>query len=161
MIDALTDALEWFGDHPAVMWWSGAVSATMFFGTLLVVPVLLVKMPADYFLHDRHETPPDWRGQHPALRWSVLIGKNLLGGLLVGMGILMLVLPGQGLLTILLGITLLDLPGKRRLEIALMRRPGVSRAVNWLRRKYGRPPLQMPAKSTSKDGPSDSHAPPS
>jgi hypothetical protein len=149
MIDALTDAMDWFRKHPAAMWWSGAVSLSMFLGTLLIVPVLLVKMPADYFLHDRHETPPDWRGQHPALRWSTLIGKNLLGGLLVGMGILMLVLPGQGALTILLGITLLDLPGKRRLEIALLRRPGVGRAVNWLRRKYLRPPLQMPAKSSS------------
>jgi hypothetical protein len=149
MIDAVTDAMEWFGDHPAAMWWSGAVSLSMFLGTLLVVPVLLVKMPADYFLHGRREASVDWRGQHPALRWSALIGKNLLGCLLVGMGVLMLVLPGQGLLTILLGLTLLDLPGKRRLEIALLRRPGVNRAVNWLRRKYGRAPLQMPAKSTS------------
>jgi hypothetical protein len=65
------------------------------------------------------------------------------------MGIALLVLPGQGLLTILLGITLLDLPGKRHLEIVLLRRPSVSRAVNWLRRKSGRPPLDLPAKSPS------------
>jgi hypothetical protein len=149
MIEAVTTVLDWFREHPAAMWWSGALSLAMFLGTLLVVPVLLVKMPADYFLHDRHETPPDWRGQHPALRWSARIGKNLLGGLLVGMGILMLVLPGQGLLTILLGVSLLDLPGKRRVEMALLRRRGVSRAVNWLRRKYERPPLQIPPKSSS------------
>lgn len=148
MIDALTSAMDWFRENPAAMWWSGAVSLSMFIGTLLVVPVLLVKMPADYFINDRQEPPLDWREQHPALRWSGRIAKNVLGGLLVVMGILMLVLPGQGLLTILLGITLLDLPGKRRLEIALLRRPGVSRAVNWLRRKYDRAPLQMPAKST-------------
>lgn len=151
MMDAVTSAMDWVRENPAAMWWSGAVSLSMFIGTLLIVPVLLVKMPADYFTSRRSETPDDWRGEHPALRWSGRIGKNLLGSGIVGMGILMLVLPGQGLLTILLGISLLDLPGKRRVEIALLRRPGVSRAVNWLRRKYGRPPLEMPAKSTSEE----------
>jgi hypothetical protein len=146
MIDALLSAMAWVRAHPAAIWWSGAVSLVMFVGTLLVVPVLLVKMPEDYFVSRRNPPPAGWLARHPALRWGGLIGKNLLGIGVFVMGLLMLLLPGQGLLTMLLGVTLLDLPGKRRLEIALLRRPEVSRAVDWLRRKYGRPPLQMPAR---------------
>src|SRR5690606_5211356 len=110
--------------------------------------VLLVKIPEDYFLQGRGGTPQDWCPDDwkdlPLLRWTALVGKNLAGAAIVVTGFLMLVLPGQGILTMLLGLTLLDLPGKRRLEIALLKRPGVSRAVNWLRGRYGRPPLKLP-----------------
>jgi hypothetical protein len=49
--------------------------------------------------------------------------------------------PGQGLLTILLGIMLLDFPGKRGLEYKLVSKPKVRDAVNKLRRKFGKPDL--------------------
>jgi len=150
MIERLSNFAHWVQTHPAVIWWSGAVSLAMFLGTLVAVPVLLVKMPEDYFTTSRHEKLEDWRGEHPLLRWSARILKNVLGTLLVILGLLLLVLPGQGLLTILLGITLLDLPGKRRLEVALLRQRGVARAVNWLRRKYNRPPLEMPRSSSGR-----------
>jgi hypothetical protein len=138
--------MDWVRSHHAVMWWSGTASLVMFVGTLLIVPVLLVKMPANYFTAPLSEEPDDWRGERPVLRWAGRIAKNLLGLVLVVTGLAMLVLPGQGLLTILLGITLLDLPGKRRLEIALLRQRGVSRAVNWLRRRRHQPPLELPSK---------------
>lgn len=149
MIAVISPAIEWMRTHPALMWWSGALSLVMFVGTLVVVPVLLVKMPADYFVKPRGRDPDDWRGEHPVLRWAGLIGKNLLGVALMLMGIALLILPGQGLLTILLGVTLLDLPGKRQLEIALLKQRGVARAVNWLRRRYQQEPLEMPAESTT------------
>ena len=148
MPPALQNLLEWLRSHPAFLWWSGTISLAMFVGTLVIVPILLVKMPEDYFTAPRSEEPDDWRGDYPALRWAGRCGKNLLGLLLVLMGIVMLVLPGQGLLTILLGITLLDLPGKRKLEIALLRQRGVHRAVNWLRRRRHQPPLELPARPT-------------
>lgn len=148
MAETLHNLMDWFGTHPAALWWSGAISLVMFVGTLIVVPILLVKMPADYFRKSPRRSGDDWLGQNPALRWTARISKNLLGLLLVLMGISMLVLPGQGLLTILLGVTLLDLPGKRRLEMALLRQRGVGKAVNWLRRKYHRPPLELPPKDS-------------
>ena len=67
--------------------------------------------------------------------------RNALGAVLLAAGIAMLVLPGQGLLTILLGLMLVDFPGKRRAERALVARPNVFEALNWLRAKAGRPPL--------------------
>ena len=62
---------------------------------------------------------------------------------LVMAGIAMLVLPGQGLLTILLGIMLLEFPGKRRVELMLLRRPEILAGLNWIRRHANRPPFEV------------------
>ncbi|MBL8850214.1 MAG: hypothetical protein JNG89_11045 [Planctomycetaceae bacterium] len=83
---------------------------------------------------------------HPVVRLMFLILKNGLGVVLVLVG-LVLSLPfvfGQGVLTILIGVSLLDLPGKRRLELAIIRREAVHKSINWIRKKAGRPPLTMP-----------------
>ena len=53
-------------------------------------------------------------------------------------------LPGQGLLTLLIGLMLTDFPGKYRLEKRLIAQPGVLKAVNWLRARAGHPPLEPP-----------------
>jgi hypothetical protein len=58
-------------------------------------------------------------------------------------GLAMLVLPGQGLLTIVIGVSLLDFPGKRVLERRLLSRPMVLQAINRLRQRFGRPPLRF------------------
>ena len=151
MLDQAFELWDWLRNHRSVLWWSGAVSLVMFLGTLLVVPLLLVKIPEDYFTTPAGEDVEEMRGGNLALWLAFRIGKNLIGVLLVLMGVILLVLPGQGLLTILLGVTLLDLPGKRDLEVALLRRPSVHRAVNWLRRKSDRPPLALPGKVKSTD----------
>ena len=112
--------------------------------SLAVVLFLLVQLPATYFLnsHVRHL----WIDQHPVIRWSGLILKNLLGVLLIFLGGVLSLpgIPGQGLLTILLGVVLVDFPGKRRLERAILRRPRVHSSVNRLRRRFGKPPLVVP-----------------
>ena len=70
--------------------------------------------------------------------------KNLLGALLVVLGLVMLVTPGQGLLTLLAGLLLMNFPGKYRLECWVVLRPGVLRALNWLRGRGGQPPFERP-----------------
>ena len=75
---------------------------------------------------------------------ALLGAKNLAGAVLVLAGLAMLVLPGQGLLTIVVGLLFLDFPGKRSLELRLVRHPPVLRTINWLRATAHRPPLQMP-----------------
>ncbi|HYG08570.1 MAG TPA: hypothetical protein VD835_01220, partial [Pyrinomonadaceae bacterium] len=64
---------------------------------------------------------------------------------LVLFGVLMSLpgVPGQGVLTILMGVMLLDFPGKRRLELKLVSRPNVLRAINRIRQRFDRPPLQL------------------
>lgn len=123
--------------------WLAAASVIAFIGTLLLVPVIVVRMPADYFVA---EAPPPWsfRGRFPLLSLAVRALKNLLGAALVAVGVALLVLPGQGILTILLGLTLVDFPGKRRLEVALVSRKRVRRSLNWLRDRFGHPPLELP-----------------
>jgi hypothetical protein len=111
--------------------------------SILVIGFLLVKLPATYFLdsHDREL----WIDQHPVLRWSGIIAKNLLGVAIIALGVLLSVpgIPGQGLLTILIGLVLLDFPGKRRLERWILKRPRVLDRVNALRRRYGKSPLVL------------------
>lgn len=110
---------------------------------LVLMPLFVAKIPSGYFMG---EHPPLERlGQRSrAARAAVLVLKNALGAVLVLAGALMLVLPGQGILTLLAGLTLLDFPGKRRLELWLVRRGPVLRAVAWIRKRAGSPPLQLP-----------------
>ncbi len=115
-------------------WWLAAVSAVTFVGSLAVVPILAVRIPADYFRRDRRGPTP-WRRRHPVLRLAVLVLKNALGVVLLLGGIVMLFLPGQGLLTMFLGIVLMDFPGKFRLERYLISRGPVLKSINWIRRK--------------------------
>jgi len=108
-----------------------------------IISFILVKLPPDYFQESHSRA--FWSDRRPALRWLGLIGKNVLGVLLVLLGIVMSVpgIPGQGFLTILLGIMLLDLPGKRRLEQKILGQPKVLEKINRLRQKFGKPPLLL------------------
>lgn len=136
------ESLRWFDGKEGVVGAVMAVSVLTFFGTLLLVPWVLVRLPADYFSRHRQKRVPV-KPQHPAVRIALLIGKNLFGAVLVLVGVTMLVLPGQGLLTVLIGLLLIDFPGKYRTERYLVTRKPVLRSINWLRQRKGRPPLRM------------------
>lgn len=110
------------------------VSLAMFVGTLLAIPIVAVRLPEDYFVR-----PP------PRHSLGTKIVRNVLGAVVVAFGVLMLVLPGQGVLTILLGLSILDLPLKHRLVRKLLQRPTIARAVQSLRAKAHKPPLHLPA----------------
>jgi hypothetical protein len=113
--------------------------------SLAAVALVVVRIPSTYFVGD--DPPRVWADRHPFLRWPAVILKNLLGVTLVALGALMSVpgVPGQGLLTILIGAMLIDLPGKRKAEKWLLRRRGVLNAINRLRARYGRPLLVLDA----------------
>jgi UPF0716 family protein affecting phage T7 exclusion len=70
--------------------------------------------------------------------------RNGVGGILLILGILMLVLPGQGLLTIIVALTMLDFPKKRQLTRRLLSRPTVLKLINSIRHRFQRPPLKAP-----------------
>ena len=105
----------------------------------LVVAVVIVKIPANYFSsHYREDLLPNssW-----LTRWGAVIAKNVVGAVLVLAGIVMLVGPGQGILTILIGLILMDIPGKRPLEARIIKRPAILAAANRLRAKFNKEPL--------------------
>jgi hypothetical protein len=135
--------LDWIDSHQTLSGWLAALSATMFVGGLVIMPILLARMRADHFVHPDPPTG-SWRKRHPVIRLSVSVIKNGLGVVLLVAGILMLVLPGQGIITILVAISLLSFPGKRRLELLIVRQGPVLKGVNWIRAKAGRPPLILP-----------------
>ena len=110
---------------------------------LAIVSVILVKIPATYF-HKSHSRE-FWKDSSPAIRLLGVIVKNALGVLLVALGVVLSLpgVPGQGILTILLGIMLLDFPGRRKLEHKLLSRPAVLNTINKLRHRFGKPPLKL------------------
>lgn len=120
----------------------------LFFGTLVlslaVAGFLLVRAPADYFAGAKPPTMPGPRW----VRISLHVLKNLLGAGIIALGLLLSLpgVPGQGLLTMLVGLMLIDGPGKRRVERWIVGMPGVLKAANALRRKFGREPLVIAGK---------------
>jgi hypothetical protein len=139
--------LTWGGIFFAV----GVFLAT-FTGSALVVGFLFVKLPATYFQrsHPRELLPES----HLILRMAAHIAKNVLGFILVMVGIMLSLpgVPGQGILTILIGIMLLDFPGKRELERRIVSCPGLFQAINALRRRFGKPPLVLDSEPKARVG---------
>lgn len=129
--------------HKEILVWLGVFSAATFVGSLILIPILCVRMGEDYFMPQR-DKDVTLAGRHPVIRWTGLVLKNVIGLLLVAAGLAMLFLPGQGVLTTIIGIMMLNFPGKRRLELRLIRIPGVLRAINYLRNRAKHPPLLLP-----------------
>ena len=111
--------------------------------SLAMVTWFVIRLPADYFVSDRAASR--WRESHPMVRWPMTILQHLVGVTLIILGAIMALpgVPGQGFLTILVGIMLLDFPGKRSFERWVLRRPGVRLGIGKLRAKFGRAPLQL------------------
>jgi hypothetical protein len=104
------------------------------------VAIVIVRLPEDYF------TRPVQPRRTGALR---RIARNSLGILLIAVGVVLSVpgVPGQGVLTILLGVMLVDFPGRRKVEHWLVTRHGVIAAMNRVRRRFSKPPLREPSPS--------------
>lgn len=129
--------------RPAVLFWSFGLSLALFVGSLVAMPMLLARLRADYFARP-DPTSDGWLDRHPVTRIVLLALKNLLGLVLLAAGLAMMVLPGQGIITILIALTLLNFPGRRRLELHLIRQRHIRSAVDWIRRRAGSPPLIVP-----------------
>jgi hypothetical protein len=136
-------AIDWIWS-PGVLAVLSAASVILFVASLITIPWLVARLPADYFC-ERRDRPSLLHLHNPRLRALLRVGKNLLGVLLMLAGIAMLVLPGQGLITILVSLVLLDFPGKRRFLSRLVRRRHVARALNKIRHRRGEPPLELDA----------------
>jgi hypothetical protein len=146
MFDWLTQTIHGWG----LNWWEVllgvALSVVTFFVSSAVVTFVLVKLPTNYF-HSSHARA-FLVERNPVLRAVGIFAKNLLGLVLVILGVIMAVpgVPGPGVLAILLGIMLLDFPGKRSLEARIVSQPRVSRAINALRARFDKPPLMLDEK---------------
>jgi len=123
------------------IWLLGIASAAMLVISAIVIPFLIVRLPADFYVENDH--PRHLFQDRPLVRIFFLTVKNTVGAVLLVAGILMLVLPGQGILTILAALALLNFPGKRKMEMRILHRPAILKSVNWLRKRAGREPLAL------------------
>lgn len=121
----------------------GLASALSFLASLLIIPWIIIRLPDDYFT-DAYRHNSRLKNLHPAVYVIVITSKNLLGALLFSGGVAMLVLPGQGILTMVIGIGLMDFPHKYELECWIVSRPRVWQSINWIRQKALKPPLCLP-----------------
>ena len=117
----MNEFFDWIREHHVLLSCLFGASVLMFVGSLIAVPWLVVHIPADYFLR-RRRLLDRWQPRHARLRVVLLIAKNAIGVVLLLAGAAMLILPGQGLLTILAGLMVLDFPGKFAIETWLVQR---------------------------------------
>lgn len=130
---------EWLEQYGALLGWIGFLSLVTGIASAVLVPWWIVRLPADYLNRAHHEyTPLKGRGPLKAL---LALGKNLLGLLLIAAGVVMLFLPGQGLLAIFIGILVIECPGKHRMVRWVGTRPAIWHSANWLRKRAGKPPF--------------------
>ena len=139
----LSSIYTWIQDNGNLLWALGLSSVLMFVGSLILIPIIITRIPADYFTRG-HRPETSFFGRHPLMRLIGLIIKNTFGVIFLIAGVVMLALPGQGILTMLIGISLMNFPGKRKLELRLISQHTVYKAVNWIRAKAHKPPLLLP-----------------
>lgn len=135
MIDFIKNLLIEYED---IMIMLGIISALIFIVSLLMMPWLLGKVPVDYFAPNK----PHKIEIKNAWQLILLIIKNLFGFTLLLAGIIMLITPGQGIVSILLGLFLMEFPGRRTLEFKLINNETTFKTLNWLRSKTNKPPFE-------------------
>jgi len=135
MLDFITQATA---NYHQYFVWVGIVSFVVFVASLLLTPILLGKIPRDYFIHtNQHKVEINHLGH-----LIIVVIRSLVGFVLLIAGIIMLVTPGQGIISILLGLFLMEFPGKRKLELKLINHEPTFKALNWLRGKANKDPFE-------------------
>lgn len=129
------------------LWLGVALSLGLAVASLAIAAAVVVTWPVARF---KRGARPAFLATHPApLRVLARVGKNVAGAVLVLLGFIMALpgVPGQGILTMIIGLTLVDFPGKVELERRLVARPFVLRKLNALRHRFKRPALELESPS--------------
>lgn len=124
--------------------WTVGLTVVGVAASVAISVFVLVRLPPDFFQRPANER--FFRNMRPPWRQLALVGKNLLGVAIVVVGVALSVpgVPGQGVLTILLGLMLLDFPGRARLELAILHLPAVRKGVDRVRIRFGKARLDLP-----------------
>ena len=131
---------EFISSYKVYILWLATISLFVFIFSLLSIKWLVALIPSNYFIKKKKVKT---KRSHSFIWFLSIIVKNLIGYTLIFGGILMLVLPGQGLFTILMGLILSNYPGKYSIERKFISMPSVLKTVNWLRKKSDKPPLEI------------------
>lgn len=139
-ISLLNSLLQIFEAYKVLIIWFGSLSLFIFLFSLASIKWLVALIPEDYFINDKTSKMDSSK---PVIWYLVLILKNIIGYSLILGGIMMLILPGQGLFTIIIGLMLSNYPGKYFIERRFIAIPSILKTINWLREKSNKPPLSL------------------
>lgn len=138
-----TDLLDWLTGHQDLIRQIGNASLIILLLTVVALPLIVKQLPVDYFVNDKRE--PAWHERKYPLFWGVVtVLKNVLGLVLIVAGIAMLVLPGQGTVTVLIGLAITNFPAKYTLERRIASQRAVGATLNKIREWTGEPSLVLP-----------------
>ena len=131
---------HWVTDHVVLL---SVISGLTVVAGLVGAVVVAVVLPEDYFVK-----PPEHR-HGKSLANKVL--KNMVGVVAILAGVVMSLplVPGPGIILLLVGLSMTDFPGKRKVEVKLLRFPGLLTQLNKLREKFGRPALRLPERDSN------------
>ena len=138
--EVLNQVTQLLSNYKNFILWLGTISFFIFIFSLFSIKWLVALIPSDYFTN---KSSSKFRSSYPVIWLLSIIIKNILGYALIIGGILMLVLPGQGLFTIMIGLMLSNYPGKYFIEKRFIAIPSVLKTINWLRKKSDKPPLEI------------------
>ena len=119
------------------------LSLAAFLFSILLFSMFIYWAPADIFLKPR-TLAYSVRTKGAVFGYGYFILKNAFGGLQLLAGVVMLFTPGQGVLTIFMGLALVDFPRKQRLLLHLASKPSVKKALYRLRVKVKKEPFDLP-----------------
>ena len=139
-LTSFNSLIEIFNVYKNLILWFGSISLFVFLFSLLSIKWLVSLIPEDYFINKRVSKI---RSINPLLWYVFLIIKNIIGYSLILGGVMMLVLPGQGVFTIIIGLMLSNYPGKYSIERKFIAIPSILKSINWLRRKSNKPPINL------------------
>jgi hypothetical protein len=136
--------ISWSSMNSDLLFLLGSLSIFILTISVFMMVLIISFLPEDYFKSEnRNLISSVQNSRYPLLKLLVLITKNFFGVLLLLSGILMLVLPGQGILTIITGLVFMDYPGKYKFERKLLRQKGVINSINWIRSRLSKPSLKV------------------
>jgi hypothetical protein len=136
--------ISWSSMNSDLLFLLGSLSLFILIISVFMMVLIISFLPEDYFKSEnRNLISSVQNSRYPLLKLLVLITKNFFGVLLLLSGILMLVLPGQGILTIITALVFIDYPGKYKFERKLLRQKGVINSINWIRSRLSKPSLKV------------------
>lgn len=135
MLDALT---TWLSMHTDLVIIVGIAAFAMLVATLLATPWALGQLPHDYFSAQPSSRP------HSLRSTFISIVRTIFGVLMILLGIAVILTPVPGVVLMVLGLALCDIPGKHNLLVKLVRQPNVFSVLNWIRGKSNKPPFIAP-----------------
>ena len=136
--------ISWSSMNSDVLFLLGSLSIFILIISIFMMVLIISFLPEDYFKSEnRNLISSVQNSRYPLLKLLALIAKNFFGVLLLSSGVLMLVLPGQGILTIITGLVFIDYPGKYKFERKLLRQKGVINSINWIRSRLSKPSLKV------------------